>query len=62
MKTAFEEWHEGYDLYGTNASYGGDCFYGGMQYAIDLINASMPPEIGDAIGEAVREKISRDIK
>ena len=62
MKSAFDEWEETYELYLSGSLYAEDAFYGGMQYAINLINASMPPEISAAILETVREKLSEGTK
>ena len=58
MKSAFNEWFDDYQPYDTDMTYGESAFCGGMQYAIDLINTSMPPEISAAILETVREKLS----
>ena len=55
MKTPFDEWFEGYDPYATEARYAESAFYGGMQYALNLINNSMPPETSAAISDIVRE-------
>ena len=62
MKTAFEEWAKKHDLYESDRPYAEDAFHGGLQYMLDLINASMPPEVSKAIGEAVRENLGVEIE
>ena len=62
MKAAFDEWDKKHDLYESDRPYAEDAFYGGMNYMLHFINANMPPEVSDAIGDILRANIIGDIK